>query len=58
VDALVNASSAIAAPVRVRTLAAATAIKRKFMTNLLELIISNSDGEDAGAGSCVAGPRR
>jgi hypothetical protein len=40
VDGLVDASSAIAAPARVKTLTAPAAIKRKFMGNLLELIIS------------------
>jgi hypothetical protein len=40
VDALVGASAAIAVPASAKTLAAAAAIKRTFMANLLELVIS------------------
>jgi hypothetical protein len=40
VDALVDASSAVAALAKAKALAAAAAIRRKFMTNLPEVVIS------------------
>jgi hypothetical protein len=40
VDELFDASSAMAAPAKVKTLTAPAAINRKFMTNLHELVIT------------------
>src|SRR5690348_13597073 len=54
VDALVNASSAFAVPARAKRPAAAVAIKRKFMRNLLEWLFPGSDREEADTGLHMA----